>query len=91
MTTENPSTLHRTDRGGVAIIEINNPPTNLVDRKLVVDLMTLVDSLSKDDKTRVVVFRSALADFFVNHFDMAGQVNKSTNSTPIATSANHHW
>lgn len=82
MNTENTSTLCRTDQDGVAFIEINNPPTNLVDRKLIVDLMALVESLSKDDKTLVVVFRSALADFFVNHFDMAGQVNRSTESTP---------
>jgi len=82
MNTEGISTLHRTDRDGVAIININNPPTNLVDRKLVVDLIALVDSLSNDDKTRVVVFRSAIADFFVNHFDMAGQVNKPVDSAP---------
>lgn len=82
MNIENTSTLRRTDQDGVTFIEINNPPTNLVDRKLVVDLMALVEALSNDDKTRVVVFRSALADFFVNHFDMAGQVNKSADSTP---------
>jgi len=69
------------DQDGVAFIEINNPPTNLVDRKLVVDLMALVEALSNDDKTRVFVFRSALTDFFVNHFDMAGQVNTSVDST----------
>lgn len=82
MNTENLSTLSRTDRDGIAIIEINNPPTNLVDRKLVVDLMALVDSLSKDEITRVVVFRSALTDFFVNHFDMAAQVNSTPASKP---------
>lgn len=82
MNAETTSTLRRTDQDGVTFIEINNPPTNLVDRKLVVDLMALVEALSNDDKTRVVVFRSALADFFVNHFDMAGQVVKPADSTP---------
>lgn len=82
MNIEKSSTLSRTDRDGVAFIEINNPPTNLVDRKFVVDLMTLVNALSKDDATRVVVFRSALADFFVNHFDMAGRVDNSAASKP---------
>lgn len=82
MTSENSSTVGRTDQDGVAFIEINNPPTNLVDRKFVVDLMTLVDALSNDRTTRVVVFRSALADFFVNHFDMAGRMDNSTASKP---------
>jgi enoyl-CoA hydratase/carnithine racemase len=84
MTTENSPILHRTDQDGVAVIEINNPPTNLVDRKLIVELMGLVEALSKDEVTRVVVFRSVLADFFVNHFDMAGQVDSPTDSKPRA-------
>ncbi len=82
MTVENITTLHRTDRGGVAIIEINNPPTNLVDRRLVVDLMALVDALSKDDSTRVVVFRSAVEDFFVNHYDMAARLDGGAPQPP---------
>ncbi len=81
-TTSTLSTLRRSDHDGVAVIEINNAPTNLVDRKLVVDLMTLVDALSKDERTRVVVFRSAHADFFVNHFDMAGAVNSGVPAKP---------
>ena len=82
MNTEVTKTLRRTDHAGVATIEINNPPTNLVDRQLVVDLMALVEALSKDDKTRVVVFRSAVDDFFVNHYDMASRLN---DSAPQAT------
>jgi enoyl-CoA hydratase/carnithine racemase len=74
--------FQRTDHGGVATIEINNPPTNLVDRAFVVELMALVDALSRDEATRVVVFRSAHADFFVNHFDMATALNQPNKAPP---------
>lgn len=72
----------RVDNGGVATITINNPPTNLVDRAFVVELMALVDTLSKDEITRVVVFRSAHTDFYVNHFDMSGVIGQPSSGEP---------
>jgi len=82
MNTTPPKIFARTDHAGVATIEINNPPINLVDRAFVVELMTLVDALSKDEATRVVVFRSAHSDFFVNHFDMATALNQPSKAPP---------
>ncbi|MCW7541770.1 enoyl-CoA hydratase/isomerase family protein [Aquabacterium sp. A7-Y] len=67
-------TLHRQDSKGVAVIHFNNPPINLVDRALLVDLMTLTKALESDQDVRVVIFRSAHPDFFLAHYDLAGEI-----------------
>lgn len=48
-----------------------NPPVNLVVGETVSALAELVRELSSDDDLRVVVFRSGVDDFFINHFDLA--------------------
>lgn len=72
-TATKPSVLRRTDSGAVATIVVDNPPINLLDRALILALGQLVDDLAKDEATKVVVFRSASPDFFVNHYDISGR------------------
>ena len=65
--------FRRSDSKGVAIIEIGNPPVNLVDIDFMQDLTGLLDDLESGDKVRVVIFRSSLPDYFVNHYDLSGR------------------
>ena len=67
--------VRRVDANAIARIEISNPPINLVDVRFVAELTALVDALETDDAVKVVVFRSALPDYFVNHYDMAPRAN----------------
>ncbi|MCX4579940.1 enoyl-CoA hydratase/isomerase family protein [Streptomyces sp. NBC_01571] len=57
-------------RNGVLWATIDNPPVNLIDERLVTDLVALLDSTDTDGDVRVVVFRSADPDFFISHVDL---------------------
>ena len=46
------------------------PPANLITPETVSALHAIIHELAADDAVRVVVFRSDLADFFFNHFDL---------------------
>lgn len=56
--------------GGVAHVEIDNPPINLFDRVLYREMVPLVAELAADDAVRAVVFSSANPEFFIAHFDV---------------------
>lgn len=66
-------TLKRQDSDGVAVIQFDNPPINLLDRAMLVDLIALTKALEADEDIRVVIFRSANPEFFVAHYDLAGE------------------
>ncbi|MFN6980883.1 MAG: enoyl-CoA hydratase/isomerase family protein [Brevundimonas sp.] len=55
---------------GVAAVTITNPPLNLLDGRLMVDLDRLAKSVAQDEAVRVVVFQSGDPDFFIPHGDM---------------------
>jgi enoyl-CoA hydratase/carnithine racemase len=55
---------------GLAVVTIDNPPTNLVDGVFVMGLLGLLDALDDRPGIRVVVFRSADPDFFLMHGDV---------------------
>ncbi|MFD8418819.1 enoyl-CoA hydratase/isomerase family protein [Streptomyces sp. NPDC059466] len=57
-------------RNGVLWAAIDNPPVNLIDERLVTDLIALLDDTDTDGDVRVVVFRSADPDFFISHVDL---------------------
>lgn len=64
-------TIHTELKGKVLYATIENPPINLIDQFFVRDLISLFDELDADqDGVRVVVFRSADPDFFINHVDV---------------------
>jgi enoyl-CoA hydratase/carnithine racemase len=64
-------TLRLERDAGVAFVTIDHPPINLLDGALITDLNRLYDVVADDDDVRVVVFRSADADFFIAHADVA--------------------
>lgn len=76
------STLRRTDSNGIATIEFDHPPINLIDRDGVIDLLKLAKALEADNDTRVVIFRSANPEFFFAHFDLAAQLGKPVPELP---------
>jgi enoyl-CoA hydratase/carnithine racemase len=55
---------------GVAAVDIDHPPVNLLDQDLVTDLDRFNNDVRGDDAVRVVVFGSANPDFFMAHGDM---------------------
>lgn len=61
--------LDVTGAGGVLTVTLNHPPLNLLDRVLVPELKRLVREVADDASTRVVVFDSAVPDFFAAHVD----------------------
>ncbi len=65
--------LRRTDAAGVATITFDHPPINLLERPLILAMGELVAALEADAQTKVVVFRSANPDYFVNHYDISGR------------------
>jgi enoyl-CoA hydratase/carnithine racemase len=58
-----------TDRG-VAFVTIDNPPINLLDLTLIIDLDRVGRELQADPAVTVVVLQSANPDFFVAHADV---------------------
>jgi enoyl-CoA hydratase/carnithine racemase len=54
---------------GVAWVTIGNPPLNLLDRRLAVELDAVTRQAEQDDSVRVMVFDSAVPDYFLSHAD----------------------
>lgn len=65
------STLRVEVKTGVATVTIANPPLNLLDARLMIDLDRLAATMAGDDRIRVIVFDSADEDFFIPHGDMS--------------------
>jgi enoyl-CoA hydratase/carnithine racemase len=55
----------------IATITFSNPPANLIVPETVIRLHEIVVDLSTDPDIQVLVFKSGLPDFFINHFDIA--------------------
>lgn len=56
--------------GGVALVTIDHPPTNLVDGELVGALAGVLGEVEDDPAVRVLLLRSADPDFFLMHGDV---------------------
>ncbi|MFE1833426.1 enoyl-CoA hydratase/isomerase family protein [Streptomyces sviceus] len=54
-------------------VTFTNPPVNVVDADTVIQLLAVVDELSKDEEVQVAVFDSGTPGYFFNHADL-GQV-----------------
>lgn len=61
--------------GAVMHVSINNPPVNLMTIQMVKELFALVGRLNFDQTIKVVVFESAISDFFIAHFDLSDLVS----------------
>ena len=72
-----------------ATITFTNPPVNLVVAETVVRMHEIVSDLTDDPDIQVVVFKSGLPDFFINHFDLAAAADRPAaedeNAVPIWT------
>ena len=67
---------------GVLTATIDNPPINLMNRALYVDLLKFTQDVEQDDEVRVLILESADPDFFIAHFDVTLIL-----ATPIDTPA----
>ncbi len=52
-------------------VTFSNPPINLSDTDTLLELQRVVDLIESDETLQVVVFDSADADFFINHYDVS--------------------
>jgi enoyl-CoA hydratase/carnithine racemase len=71
-------------------VTIDNPPINLVDPTMIVELNQLLTDIEQDDQVAVVVFDSASPDFFIAHFDIAADP-APLQALPPAPTPFHHW
>src|SRR5258706_2528212 len=53
-------------------VTFHNPPTNLIDAVMMKELLTLLTEIERDKRVGVVLFDSADPDFFLAHYDIAG-------------------
>jgi enoyl-CoA hydratase/carnithine racemase len=56
----------------VLTFTFNNPPLNLISPAFVEDLIRIIQDAEATSEYKVIVFKSAVADFFSAHVDMAG-------------------
>jgi enoyl-CoA hydratase/carnithine racemase len=68
-------TLRVSREGAVLFAHIAAPPMNLLGPELVRDLVSLIQQAEADDALKVLVFRSADADYFISHVDVT-QIQK---------------
>jgi enoyl-CoA hydratase/carnithine racemase len=66
----------------VVTITFSNPPANVVTPETALRLNEIVTELERDSDVQVVVFKSDVPDFFLNHFDLA-----AVGDLPIPASA----
>jgi enoyl-CoA hydratase/carnithine racemase len=62
--------LHVAVAGGIATVVIDNPPINLFDLPLYLEMQRVAEQLEHDGEVRVVVLRSAVPGWFIAHFDV---------------------
>ena len=55
----------------LATITFSNPPANVTVVETVTRLIGILDEFEKEPDLQVVVFKSAVPDFFLNHFNLA--------------------
>lgn len=76
-----------TDERGVATVVVDNPPINLLSVELFLGLAGEFERLAGDESVRVVVLRSANAEWFIAHFDVAA-IQTFPTDLPPATELN---
>jgi enoyl-CoA hydratase/carnithine racemase len=82
MTTASASTKPqlRLDRRSPAYwrVTFDNPPINVMGPQMVREFQALMDALEADELVRVVVFDSAVDDYFLNHSDFTAKLEDLT-------------
>lgn len=66
-------------------VTFNNPPLNIVGPAEVRNLVKILDQIEADPKVKVVVFGSAVPDYFMAHYDLVKPLTDSTEMKPGPT------
>jgi enoyl-CoA hydratase/carnithine racemase len=59
-------------------ITIDNPPINVMGPEMVQQFQEVINALETDEQVRVVVFESAVDDYFLNHSDFTAKLEDLT-------------
>src|SRR5246500_1879843 len=59
-------------------VTIDNPPINVMGPEMVKEFQQVIDALEADEQVRVVVFDSAVDDYFLNHSDFTAKLEDLT-------------
>jgi enoyl-CoA hydratase/carnithine racemase len=60
-------------------VVLDNPPVNVMGPRFVLEMREVVTALEQDDRTKVVIFESAVDGFFLNHSDFLANLEELTN------------
>ena len=71
-------------------ITIDNPPINVMGPEMVREFQELINALEADEHVRVVVFDSAVEDYFLNHSDFFAKLEDLT-SMPAGPTGLPPW
>jgi enoyl-CoA hydratase/carnithine racemase len=66
-------------------VTIDNPPINVMGPEMVREFQEVISSLEADEHVRVVVFDSAVDDYFLNHSDFTAKLEDLTSMPPGPT------
>jgi enoyl-CoA hydratase/carnithine racemase len=59
-------------------VTIDNPPINVMGPEMVRQFLEVIDAIETDEQLRVVVFDSAVDDYFLNHSDFTARLEDLT-------------
>src|SRR5579862_6420637 len=68
-------------------VTIDNPPINVMGPEMVREFQEVIDALEADEHVRVVVFESAVDDYFLNHSDFTAKIEDLTSMPAGPTGA----
>jgi enoyl-CoA hydratase/carnithine racemase len=71
-------------------VTINNPPINVMSPEMVREFQEVMNALEADEHVRVVVFDSAVDDYFLNHSDFTAKLEDLT-SLPAGPTGLPPW
>ena len=71
-------------------VTIDNPPINVMGPEMVKEFQGVIHALEADEQVRVVVFDSAVEDYFLNHSDFTAKIEDLT-SLPEGTTGLPPW
>ena len=66
-------------------VTIDNPPINVMGPEMVKQFQEVINALEADEHVRVVVFDSAVNDYFLNHSDFTAKLEDLTSLPPGPT------
>jgi enoyl-CoA hydratase/carnithine racemase len=71
-------------------VTIDNPPINVMGPEMVRQFQEVINALEADEQVRVVVFESAVEDYFLNHSDFIAELEDLT-SMPAGPTGLPPW